>query len=56
MQSRFKPKFWKDIHTVKNDKEIMYALYKIFKNVEKAENVDVKNNCINRLNEQAETY
>ena len=37
MQSRFKPKFWKDINKVKNDKELMSALYKIFMNVEKAE-------------------
>ncbi|MBI3502929.1 MAG: hypothetical protein HY063_14150 [Bacteroidetes bacterium] len=44
MQSRFKPKFWKDINRVKNDREIMSALYKIFTNVENAESADEINN------------
>lgn len=44
MQSRFKPKFWKDINKVKIDKELMSALYKIFMNVDKAESLDEINN------------
>jgi mRNA interferase RelE/StbE len=44
MQSRFKPKFWKDINKVKKDKQLMSALYKVFTNVENAENVNEINN------------
>ena len=36
MQFEFKPKFWKDIIRLKNDKEVMSALDKVFTNVEKA--------------------
>ena len=42
MQGKFKPKFFKDIGKVKEDREIMTALYKVFVNVEKAEHVDEK--------------
>lgn len=44
MQGKFKPKFFKDIGKVKEDREIMTALYKVFVNVEKAEHVDEINN------------
>ena len=44
MEFRFKPKFWKDIHKVKHDKQVMSALDKIFKNVDKAEGTDEINN------------
>ncbi len=40
MQGKFKPKFFKDIGKVKEDREIMTALYKVFVNVEKAEHMD----------------
>ena len=44
MQSRFKPKFWRDINKVKDDKELMAALYRVFTNVENAETVrDIHN-------------
>lgn len=42
MQGKFKPKFFKDIGKVKEDRERMTALYKVFVNVEKAEHVDEK--------------
>lgn len=44
MQIKFKPKFWKDINRVKNDKQIMAALYKVFTHVEKANGVNEINN------------
>ena len=44
MQSRFKPKFWKDINRLKKDKEVMSSLHKIFMNVEKADSEDEINN------------
>ena len=44
MLSKFKPKFWKDINKVKNDKEVMSSLYKILTNVEKAESEAEINN------------
>ena len=37
MQSRFKPKFWRDIQKVKDDKELMSAVYRVFTNIENAE-------------------
>ena len=40
MQIKFKPKYWKDINRVKNDREIMAALHKVFTHVEKANGVD----------------
>ncbi len=40
MQIRFKPKFWKDINHVKNDKDIMSVLYRVFRDVQNAEKVD----------------
>jgi hypothetical protein len=44
MQIKFKPKFWKDINRLKNDKEVMSALDKVFTNVEKANHLDEINN------------
>ena len=44
MVLRFKPKFWKDIQKLKNDRQIMSALDKIFTNVEKADSTDAINN------------
>ena len=44
MQSRFKPKFWRDINKVKHDKELMSVLYRIFTNIENSETVrDIHN-------------
>ena len=44
MEIRFKPKFWKDIQKVKNDKEVVTALDKVFSNVEKAKTIQEINN------------
>ena len=44
MQSKFKPKFWKDITGLKNDREVMGALEKVFINVEKAKSINEINN------------
>lgn len=44
MQFKFKPKFWKDITPLKNEREIMAALYKVFTNIEKAKRIDEINN------------
>ncbi|HLG36291.1 MAG TPA: hypothetical protein VI757_15535 [Bacteroidia bacterium] len=40
MRSRFKPKFWRDIQKIKNDKEAMMALDRVFMKVEKAQRID----------------
>ena len=44
MEHRFKPKFWKDIQKVKNDRQLMSALNKIFTNVSEAASADEINN------------
>ena len=44
MLYKFKPKFWKDITRLKDDREIMMALHKIFLNVEKAKSINEINN------------
>jgi len=40
MVVRFKPKFWKDINKVKRDREVVAALGKIIKQVEKTKTTD----------------
>ena len=40
METKFKPKFWRDIQKVKNDKEVVTALAKIFRQVENANNIN----------------
>jgi len=44
METRFKPKFWKDIQKVKNDKEVVIALSKIFLQVENSKDINEINN------------
>lgn len=46
MELRFKPRFWKDINKVKNDKEVVTALGKIFNQVEKAKKTDEITNIV----------
>ena len=44
MVLKFKPKFWKDIQKLKNDRQIMSALDKIFSNIENANSPEGINN------------
>jgi len=40
METKFKPKFWRDIQKVKSDKEVVTALAKVFRQVENANNIN----------------
>ena len=46
MEVKFKPKFWRDLHKLKNEKEVVAAFGKILKQIEKAERIDNINNII----------
>lgn len=52
MEIRFKPKFWRDIQKVKNDKEVVTALAKVFHQVENAKNINEINNIKKLINYQ----
>jgi len=39
MVLKFKPQFWKDINKLKEDKEVMSLLYRIFRNVDNAKGI-----------------
>lgn len=45
MELRFKPKFWKDIQSVRHERQVMIALDKIFRQIEKAETLEEVQNC-----------